>query len=505
MPSRIRRATRAFLEALGTPETPPESQGPPRLEPQLQETPLREAAGATVDRDEEGWRRVGQAKRDLAAPTLRRAQELSVYLWRTNPLAYWLIEIRLAYLLADGVTFQADDGDSEVQRWLEEFWSDPINDMDSKFVEMARELFLFGELALPAFPAPNGQVRIAAIDPSVIESVMTDPDNATQAIGLTTRADAFTVKRRYRIIVNGFEEALFSEQTQALRESFDGGDAFYFRINALTTATRGAPELMAVADWLDNLDGAMWAELERWEQLRAFIWDVLLKGATEENIRSKAQEIFAPAAGSVRVHNESEEWQAVTPDLKAQDGSGFARLFRNYILGGLGVPEHWFGGGGDVNRATAGEMDEPTLKLMQMHQGRLTSILQTMGRYVVRRRLAVTGEAYDPAKHGFRVVWPALNTPDAAKMATAVQAVASAVAIGLQNGVLSEETGVQLMALVAGLLGAEIDPAEELAKAQETARKRSIDSVYGNIEEDPEDDEPAEEEPDPAPGRDAAE
>ncbi len=478
--SRLRAATGADLEALRV--APAE---PARVEPQLGEVALREAAGQTIDADENDWRKVGQKQRDLAPPTLRRAQELSVYLWRTNPLAHWLIEIRLAFLLGEGVTFQADDAEGPVQAWLEDWWQDPINDLDTKFEQMARELHLFGELALPAFVAPNGLVRVASIDPSEIESVLTDPDNATQGIGLSLRPDAFTYKKRYRIIVNGADEDLFSEQTQALRESYADGDAFYFRINALSTATRGAPDLMSVADWVDNFDAALWAELERWEQLRAFIWDVTLRGATPDQVAERAKQIFAPAPGSTRVHNDSEEWGAVTPDLKAGDGSGFGRLFRNHILGGMGLPEHWFGGGGDVNRATAGEMDEPTLKLLVMRQRTLTAMLQTMGRFAIRQRLRAEGGAYDRAKHGFRVVWPALNTPDAAKMASAVQAIAQAVTIGIQNEVMSEETGVQLLALAAGFIGAEVDPADELKKAREDARRRQADDVYGSIPPDP--------------------
>ena len=484
---RFRRAATAFLEAFSAPSPEPESQ-----------VGIREAAGATVDADEYEWRKVGQRRRDLPAPTLSRAQELSLYLWRTNPLAEWMIEIRLAYLLAEAVTFQAVDSETEVQDWLDSFWADPINDLDTKFVMMVRELYLFGELALPVFVAPNGQVRLSSIDPSQIETVLMDPDNATQPIGLSMRPDAFTIKRRYRIVVNGSEEELFSMATQALRESYDDGDVFYFKIKSLSTASRGAPALTAQADWIDNFDGAMWAELERWEQLRAFLWDITMSGATEEQIKQKAQEIFAPAPGSTRVHNESEKWEAVTPELSSDDGSGFARLFRNYIIGGQGFPEHWFGGGGDVNRATAGEMDEPTLKLMKMHQNGLTAVLQTMGRFVVRMRLAVSGETYDPAKHGFKVVWPALATPDASKMANAVQAIVQAVMIAVQNDLMSDETGVQLIALAAALVGAEIDPADELEKAREDARRREADSVYGSIAADP-DDEDDEDDPETMP------
>ena len=68
----------------------------------------------------------------------------------------------------------------------------------------------------------------------------------------------------------------------------------------------------------------------------------------------------------MRVHNESETWQALTPDLGGRDLDAVSRLFRNHLLIGSGMPEHWFGGGGDANRATAAEMGDPAFKTLKV-------------------------------------------------------------------------------------------------------------------------------------------
>ena len=124
----------------------------------------------------------------------------------------------------------------------------------------------------------------------------------------------------------------------------------------------------------------------------------------------RAAEIAAPAPGTVRVHNEGETWQAISPTLQAQDAGAGARLFRNHALSGLGWPEHWFGGGGDVNRATAAEMGDPAFKTLLARRREWTAILEEVGALVVRRRLDPAGRGVAPLPPPLapRVEWPEL-------------------------------------------------------------------------------------------------
>ncbi|MCC7484549.1 MAG: hypothetical protein IT529_06125, partial [Burkholderiales bacterium] len=341
-----------------------------------------EAYGQPVDADEEQWRKLtGDATRDLSPMTQLRMQKLAHYLWETNLLGNRLIELPVAFLLSEGVKLTCED--EEHQKVLDRFWRDPINDMDLKLAKKVRELAIFGEQCYPAFVnEADGAVRIGYLDPALIETVVMDPANPEQPIGIVTCKDRRGRTRRYRVIINGPEE-VFTARTREIRETFGDGEAFYFRVNDLSSGTRGRSDLLAQADWLDAYDQFMFGELERYGFLRAFVWDLTLKNAAEPKVAERARNFTAPKPGSAYVHNDSEMLDPKTPDLKAVDTAEGARLFRNHVLGGATMPETWFGGGGDVNRSTAAEMAEPTLRIYTMRQRTLKHMLESIGRYVL--------------------------------------------------------------------------------------------------------------------------
>lgn len=446
----------------------------------VKETAMREAYGTTIDADEENWRALtGDTKRDLTPITQKRMRDTALYLWEVNLLANRLIELPLAYILGEGVHLHCDD--EENQAVLKRFWRDPINQMDMKLNKKARELALFGEQCYPAFTNElTGHVRLGYLDPALIETVVKDPDNSEQPIGVITCKDRKGVALRYRVIVNGPEE-VFSKRTQEIRQTFTDGDAFFFTINDLSNGMRGRSDLLAQADWLDGYDQFLFGELDRTQFLRAFIWDVELKGATPDEVKDRAKKISPPAPGSTRVHNDSEIWQAVTPQLNAHDSSQSASLFRNHVLGGGTIPEHWYGGGGDVNRAVGAEMGEPTFKMFSMRQKTLKHILETIGVYVLRKAALVKGGAEpDLEDDAFQVeaVFPEMTAKDTSKYAAALQQVIVGVAIGVEKGLMTEETAIKLINAIAGRLGVEMDAAEELKNARDAAAKKSEDDVF---------------------------
>lgn len=451
-----------------------------------------EAVGVTIDQDEDKWRKLtADTKRDLMPLTQRRMQELAVHLWRANPLGNQLIELPVAFLLAEGVSIEVPD--EEAQKWINAFWRDPINQMNLKLPKKVRELAIYGEQCWPAFVNEhNGAVRLGYLDPGMIETVVTDPDNAEQPIGIVTVKDRHGQARRYKVIVNGPED-VFSQRTQKIRESFTDGEAFYFTINDLSNQDRGTSDLLSTADWIDAYDHVLFGEIDRMDFLRSFLWDVTLKGATKEEVEERARSIQPPTPGSVRVHNEAEEWKAETPALGAQDASVAARLFRNHILSGRTIPEHWFGGGGDVNRATASEMSEPTQKVLTMRQTTVKYILETVATYVIRQRLKAyynsePEQSADPEAYVPTAQFPELVQKDVGKFAAALQAIVIASASAVDRGLLSEESAIKLIALIATRLGLDIDAEEELQTARKEAdsrRKRdSFDGYDGGLAAD---------------------
>lgn len=436
--------------------------------PAVGEVRVTEAAGVTVDADDDQWRRLtGDGNRDLTPVSQQRMQRLAHHVWESNVLGNRLIELPLAYLLSQGVSWRIDD--EEAQDALNAHWNDGINAWDIKLQKKARELSMFGEQCYPVFRNDTtGFVRIGYLDPAVIETVIADPDNAEQPIGVVTRRDRKGIAKRYRIIVNAPESA-FTDRTREIRAGLTDGDCFYFRVNDLCSTTRGRSDLLAQLDWLDAYDTFLFGELDRSYNVRAFVWDVTMEGATAEEVEKRAKRITAPRSNSVRVHNEAEKWEAKSPELNAYDAGQAARLFRNHVLGGATIPEHWFGGAEDVNKGTGASMTEPTEKMLDMRQRFLGYMLMQIGQYVIRARWGVLAEELSAAQAKIlgtlRVEWPELTAKDTTKYAAALQQVVVAVAAAIAEQLLTRETGLRLIAAMAARLGVEIDVQVELEEA----------------------------------------
>lgn len=445
------------------------------------EEAVREAAGA-FDQEDEGFRLMGvKAKRDLSPVSQVQMQKAAAFLWETNPLANRLVELPLAYLVAEGVKLTSSE--PEHQEWLDAFWADPINKLDQRLPTFVRELSLFGEQCWTVFVNDiNGQVRLGYLDPSLIEDVMTDPGNPAQEIGVRTVKDAAGNQRHYRVIVRGEDDEMFAAEARTLRAGYTSGDAFYFAVNKFAAGRRGRSDLLSSADFLDAFDEYMFDQVERASELDAFVWDVTLTGADQTIVDERAKKIKRPGRGSVRVHNEQEEWKAEAPSLNIADRSESARMFRNHAMGGASMPEHWYGGGGDVNRAVGAEMGEPFFKIVTMRQTQVRGMLSELGQYVLYQRALKSGKTPEWGKPEWKVTvtFPEMVTKDVSKLAAALQACIVAVANAVQGKLLSRETGVEIIAVAARRLDIEIDPAAELQavlKDEEEAAARNPTSV----------------------------
>ena len=440
--------------------------------------PVREAASAQST-DEPGWRRLSgdglsnQNDRDLSPMAQDRMQKVAEYLWQSNLLANRLVELPLAYLLAEGVALQCVD--DEHQALLNAFWSDPINNWPMKLEQRVRALGLLGEQCYIAnVREGDGFVRLGYLDPRQIATVVTDPDNPEQPIGVVTKRDHRGKQHKYRVIVLGEDAELFSENTTRIRaEEFTDGEVLLYQLNKFPNGSRGRSDLLGQIDWLDAYDEFLFNELDRIGYLRAFTWDVTLTGADPQAVKDYEKGFKAPAPNSTFVHNDSVRLEPKSPSLQAADTSESARLLRNHVLGGSTTPEHWFGGGGDVNRAAASEMGEPTFKIYTGRQNFLKLALEEIGRYVLWKAAQASGQKSDWSDDKWQVtaVFPELVNRDVTKFASAMVSVVTAVIQMIDAGLLTEETALKLVADVAQRFGQDFDAKTEL----EAARKESAD------------------------------
>ncbi|MFD2299908.1 hypothetical protein QRO11_03695 [Paracidovorax citrulli] len=450
-------------------------------------SPVREAASAQGQGDGDHWRRLGgdlasMNDRDLAPMAQDRMQKLAEYLWQSNLLANRLVELPLAYLLAEGVTLQCKD--QEHQKLLNAFWSDPINNWPLKLQSRVRAYSLHGEQCYIAHVRDgDGFVRLGYLDPRQIATVVNDPANPEQPIGVVTKRDSRGRVYKYRVIVLGDDDKLFDANTVRIRaEDFADGDCLLYQVNKLPSGSRGRSDLLGQMDWLDAYDDFLFSELDRIGYLRSFVWDVTMTGADEAAVTKFEKTFVPPGPNSTFVHNDTVKLEAKTPDLQAADTTQSARLLRNHVLGGSTTPEHWFGGGGDVNRAAATEMGEPTFKMYSMRQSVLKLMLEEIGRYVLWCKAQARGETPDWASDEWQVtaVFPELLNRDVTKFAAAMQSVASSVILMIEAGLLTEETGLKIVADVAQRFGQDFDAKTEL----ESARKERDDRKRARAAED---------------------
>lgn len=178
-------------------------------------------------------------------------------------------------------------------------------------------------------------------------------------------------------------------------------------------------------------------------------------------MKKKAASIRAPKPS----HNDAETWKAESPSLESADTETNAKLFRNHVLGGATIPEHWFGGAADVNRATGEDMSNPTFKIMSLRQA-FGYMLSEMARYVIRQwELAHTGKEPDLSEdvYNFSVQFPEMVVKDTTRYAAALQQVTQAVSLAINDKLLSVKTGIQVIESIAGRLGVGFDAEKKLA------------------------------------------
>lgn len=445
---------------------------------------LREAvaapAGTLVDEDDALYRRLtGRDVDDLPAWQHDRMLAVALHLDRTNMLAKRILWLITDFVVAEGAGFHA--WNDQVTAWLRRHWDDEDNNWDERSRRLLRNLLRDGEILFPAGVNPaNGFVRWGSIPARQIKEVVPHPDNW---------------ERTEQVVLYPRRPGEPDRVLEVIRRPLGGdrlmGQALYARIN--DDGLRGISELYASADFLDALDQLVFSDVERQQLLKAFIWDVTVDTTDKDELkRMAADPMFQPPRpGSVRVHTPNITWQAVAPDMRAHESVASLRFLRNFIAGGHGIPEHWLGEGGDVNRAVGAVMDQPSIKTFTRLQRVWKSIMTQALRFVIDQAVIHgslpplverqtqdgrgTGEFIDP-RDAFAVVVPDMDTTDQAQLAQAFNQMMMAL-VTVEGRYISQETASQVAAMFLQQFGIEVDPqqeAERIRQQREEEARRPV-------------------------------
>lgn len=429
--------------------------------------------------------------RDLTSLSQSRMIDISYWLWENYPMSKWIIELTVSFVLAEGLPWRTTD--TKIHKILYDFWYDPVNRWDIYIEKHLRELFLFGELCLPVKVSPStGRVRFGYFDPKQIKEVYTDPENVKIVIGVELFVTPGEQPRLYRTVLGEDLEDFLSPKAKQLRETYTSGDVFFFTINNVSNSPRGRGDLLTVADWIDLYENFLYDYAEKWSQQNLFVWFLKIIDGTPETIQQHVQDFVKAAskAGGVFGHNDKVEPVCASPDLKSLEVGDGARIIRNHILGGVGFPSHWYGGGEDANRATANEMAVPSIKILSMKQKVCKHILESMFDYQLRMAAQADNISYSSmlsrelgSDKSYEIITPELSSKDLTKFGAVIKNIADGLAVSESQQLLDKKTSREVWANVVSLLGKEVNVAQVEQRLKMEGDKSGGQKVSGRVDD----------------------
>lgn len=310
------------------------------------------AAGAygydPVDGDV-GFTRVGGGSREVPVWTLEKTRAYSVAAYRINPMAKAIIDTWTSFCVGDsGVTLQCSN--PQVKEVVDEFWTDPRNDLAGLQELMLRDHLLMGETVPEMLVGPTtGVCRFSIIDPSRITGVELEAGNPLWPSDLHIRqAGGEDVQK----------SIIRTDEITGLRE----GQCFFWPSNKATlTDRRGVPFLSTIIDWLDSYDSVLSNLVDRTALMRYIAFDVTIDGGPADvaDFVAKRGGTHVPRSGTVEVHNDKVHWQPMSASTNAEEDKTTAQTLLTNVAAGAGLAPSWLAEPGNTNRATSLTMAEP--------------------------------------------------------------------------------------------------------------------------------------------------
>jgi hypothetical protein len=453
----------------------------------------------TIQSEEEDntWRRLTDQARTRDLSPLKQDKMIQVvdWLYERNPIAKKILGLMTDFVIGEGITIKADkiegkkDQQEKLQEIIDDWWE--MNEWELKQFDKIEELSKYGEqIYLIDVNNLNGDVTLMSMPPETINKVLCDKKNR-EKLDIIVFYSKAGVEGKKKEIVRLRPNKQVDKDTGneiAIGEKLNG-EVFFFTVNRGTFGTRGKSDILSMADWLDIYDRTLYTMTERVVFLLSFIWDITIEGANEEELRKRRNELQLnpPKAGSFIFHNELEKWMAASPDLKGADFNDYLKSMSSMLSGGSGLPEHWlFGQGEDVNRASAKEMSEPTIRKMVRRQQYINAMFRQMVDFLIQQKIdkgILKGEVED---FPYSVIIPQPSQKEAGVIAESFAAMVPAMAIATQNGFLSNETATKVLTMFVNQVGLDVKSEDEIKKGKENAEvdnEKNIEKVSEAIQQ----------------------
>lgn len=424
---------------------------------------------ANYDPKNEGYRSLSDTimRRDLMPVQQSRMFEIAYYMYDASTMLRRLAVMDKSFMFSGPITITSKE--PQVTEILDRFWKDPENQMSLKYPDKAMWLSLLGEQCWPVTVNPiNGFVRLNYVDPALIQEVYVNPLNVEQVMRVDVMGSTGRPGPKYAAIRKDYN--INSKTYDRLV-----GDCFFLAINHPPNSPRGRSDFLTLFDWIDAVERYGFNYLERAEFLLNFVWDVVLKGMDENEIRNWIKDNPPPSPGSLRAHNENVEWNAVAPDIKAQDFRSGFEMGKSIVMGGAGRPDSWFGGGGKAYQTEAEQFGQVPIADLDERQRYHKHYIEFILAFVIDQAIIAGMITPEKASAGCDVSMPEVSKKDLTKMINGVPQLATALAIAVTNDWISKDTATRVFAFICSYLGFEINAQEEIDNAATKLRNDETD------------------------------
>lgn len=446
-----------------------ELQTPDQIKELVQEELKRAKAAlplySNYDPNDEGYRRLtSQSDRDLEPMDQDRMILYSYYLWDYSGTFRRLALLDNTMMFGEPIRIVCND--KSVQDWVNNFWNDPDNDMETNFSDLCMWMSILGEQCWPVeVNEANGFVTLGYVDPYDIKDILVRSKNKRKIGKVVIKNTVGQPDEIYEIIkVNNdpSDKKKFGRLT---------GDCFFFSLNHPPNSPRGRSDFRTLFDWIDAWEAYGFNYLTRAELLLSFIWDVTVNGGEEALRKFKEDNKVPPKPGALRIHNENVKWTANTPAMNAVDFKMGGDMGKNTILGMAGRPDSWFGSGGKAYQSEADFQGMVPIKDLDKRQNRHRKDVIFMIKFAIDQGI-IYGSLDPEVDTGFEVIMPEISKKDLAKIAGVLPGIVNSAIISSSEGFLTRRSASRLIISAINQMGDNINPEQEFNDAQEEKKER---------------------------------
>lgn len=445
---------------------------PSAAEQPLSESPASEAVNnpqafsqGIIDEDR-GWRSlISGGMRELTwAQLIENFNDVTDY-YRTNPLAFRLVQLQVEHVLGEGMELRSSD--PKIQSELDLWWDHPLNQLEVRQFDFMTGLSMDGELFVTRHVNPYDLTSYVRLVPAaLIDRIETNPDDLLDELRFHQTAQMMTPDTLMQL----------PSLTQAEGRWWEAGQMRHFAVNRPAGVVRGMSDLAPVLPWLRRYRDWLTDRVRLNKYRTAFVWHVVLKGADKRAVLARQAELAVPPPpGSVIVSNENEEWLAVRPEISADDVQADGHAIRLMIAAGSGIPLFWLAEAEHTARGTAGDMAEPTYRHYRARQLYFGWLMRTLAVDALRVR------GLEVAIGDISAEFPELDTSASLAIASSMAQLTDSLSVAVDAGWLSAEDAARVYQHYLGEVASLPDDGGALASVKPKSKSKINGSHPGAL------------------------